>query len=425
MSKPRSTDSMKRWPRRALTSVALLALACPRAAVPPAPPLGAEPELRVGLGVSLNRVSIGGDGELFVTDDRTGGPVAAIPAGVTWTVERDTAGLRLVRPDGSRTSVYRGISIVNVTEGRFAKVLGRRYRGRVGVFRDPRGLTVVNRVPLEPYVAGVSGAEMGAGRGRQDLDALRAQAVVSRTFALRNRGRWESLGFDVYGDTRDQAYTGVEGEGEVAWDATRSTAGEVLRHDGVEIEAFFHSTCGYSTAGAEEAFRTGRRLPYLRPVSDERPGGGYYCQLSPRFRWRAEWDGTSLRTILSQTLPAVTSLTPAGVAPVTDIAVGGTTASGRVAELRIDLGGETVAVHGSDIRSVLRPEPDRLLGSTAFQLHVTRAAGRVTHVVAAGGGWGHGVGLCQWGAVGRARAGQDYRKILTTYFSGVTLARAY
>jgi stage II sporulation protein D len=308
-----------------------------------------------------------------------------------------------------------------VTEGRHATAQGRRYRGRLGVFRDPAGLTLVNRLALESYVAGVIGAEMGR-RRPDEMQALRAQAVVSRSFALRNRGRWESLGFDVYGDTRDQAYVGVEAESPSTWDAVRATTGEVLRHRGEVIEAFFHSTCGYSTAGAEEAFRTGRRLPYLRPVSDRRDGGGYYCEISPRFRWREEWDASTLRTILSRTLPEAGG---GGLQPIVDLSVGSTTRSGRVAELLIRFARGEARVSGAEVRRILRPEANRHLGSTAFQVQVTKSGGEVTRVVAVGAGWGHGVGLCQWGAVGRARAGQDYRRILATYFPETTLERLY
>lgn len=414
---------MKRWQRQALLSVTAALTACPRAPVR-APQLGAEPEIRVGLGTGLDRVTIGGDGEVFLTDDRTGAPLASVPAGVTWTAVTDGPALRIVRADGSRTAAVQGFSAVNVTEGRFAVVQGRPYRGRLGVFRDAQGLTVVNRVALEAYVAGVVGAEMGRRRA-DERAALRAQAVVSRTFAVKNRGRWESLGFDVYGDVRDQAYIGVGAESPLASDAVRATVGEVLVYHGRPIDAFFHSTCGYSTASAEEAFRTGRRLPYLRPVSDARPGGGYYCELSPRFRWREEWDATTLRTILEQTLPAVTGLPADAVEPILDVEVSSTTASGRVAELLIRFAHRDVRVGGPDVRRVLRPTPDRILGSAAFQLHVTRAQGAVSRVVAAGAGWGHGVGLCQWGAVGRARAGQDYRTILETYFPGTSIERVY
>jgi stage II sporulation protein D len=191
------------------------------------------------------------------------------------------------------------------------------------------------------------------------------------------------------------------------------------------IDAYFHSTCGSSTAGVEEAFATTRTRPYLRPVSDESGRGHYYCDISPRFRWREEWDASKLRAILSRTLPAVTPLSGDGLQRITDVTVSRTTRSGRVGELRIVFERGDVRIPGPDVRSVLRPEADRMLASAAFQLTVTKTNGEVTRLVAAGGGSGHGVGMCQWGAIGRARAGQDYRKILTTYFPGTKIEKIY
>src|SRR3989475_6790186 len=163
---------------------------------PPAAPLppGGGRELGMGLGVGPSGVSLGGDGELFVTDEGNGQPIGSTPAGVAWTVVPDTGGLRLVPPGGSPTERHAGISAVSVTENRFAIVSGRRYRGRVNVVRAGSGLTVMNRVPVESYLAGVLGGEIGIRRA-EEAQALVAQAGASRSFALKNRGRWEALGF--------------------------------------------------------------------------------------------------------------------------------------------------------------------------------------------------------------------------------------
>ncbi len=369
-------------------------------------------------------VTLGGDGELFVTDDANGEPIGSIPAGTAWTLVPDTPGVVLLKPDGSRAARRGGVSAVNVTENRFGMANGRRYRGRLNVIRDPTGLTLMNRVPVESYLAGVIGGEMGP-RRPDERQAMLAQAVVSRTFALKNRGRWESQGFDAWTDVRDQVYGGVAGETPSVWEALRATRGEVVRYRGALVEAYFHSTCGSSTAAVDEAFKTAQARPYLRPVSDASGGGHHYCDLSPRFRWREEWDGAKLRAILSRTLPAVMNAEGGGLQPITDITVTRTTASGRVGELRIAFARGDVRVAGSDVRTVLRPQPDQLLGSAAFQLSVTKDGGQVSRLVAAGTGWGHGVGFCQWGAVGRARAGQGYRKIVTTYFPGTDVERLY
>lgn len=421
---------MRRWAKRAAASVALAALGCPGPPSAPRAPVGSEPELRIAIASGGPNASIGGaeSGELFVSDAGTGLPVGAVPAATRWVIVPDSADpsrLRLIRPDGSRTEPLRGIAVVNVTENRFVVANGRRYRGRISVTSSRDGLTLVNRVNLESYLAGVVGPEIGP-RRPDEIAAVLAQAVVSRSFAMKNRGRWDSFGFDAYADTRDQVYLGVAVETDQVWDAIRRTAGQVLEYDGEVIDAYFHSTCGFSTAGVEEAFATSRTRPYLRPVSDDRGGGHYYCDISPRFRWREEWDRAKLRAILSRTLATITPLSGDGLPRITDVAVSRTTRSGRVGELRIVFDHGDVRIPGPDVRTVLRPDPDRILASSAFQLVVTKGpTGEVDRLVAAGAGSGHAVGMCQWGAIGRARDGQDYQKILTTYFPGTHIEKVY
>ncbi len=408
-------------PAVALTVLAGLVAACPKQVPEPAP--GTEPELRVGLAVGRDSVMLGGDGELVVTDEARRTPIGAIAAGSRWLVVPDTGGLRLIRSDGTRTPRLGRIVAVNLSEGRFAMVGARRYRGRLTLYRDAIGVTVVNEVPLESYVAGVIGQELGP-RRPEDAEALAAQAILSRTYGMRNRGRWTTLGFDVHSDVRDQVYAGVGAEGPGVWEAVRRSAGRVVRYRGEIIQAFFHSTCGFRTASPEDAFRTVGRRPYLQSVSDAAGSGRYYCEQSPRFRWREEWDGPALRAILSRTLSPYADFTAGGMPRVRDLEVTRTTSSGRVGELRIALAGSDVRVPGYEVREVLR-SAERPLWSTAFQLHVTRADDQVARVVVAGAGSGHGVGMCQWGAIGRARAGQDHRRILETYFPGTTVDRIY
>lgn len=383
----------------------------------PALPLpGAEPELRVGLADGLPKITLGGDAQVLVTDDGNGAAVAGIPAGAVWTVLPDSGALVLVAPDGARTGRHQGISAVSATANHFVAAGGKRYRGRVNIVRTGTGLQLINRVPLESYVAAVLPPEMGARRD-DELQALDAQAIVSRTFALKNRGRWEAQGFDVTDDTRDQVYGGVAAETQQAWAAVRRTAGRVIEYRGELIDAFFHSTCGFQTADPTEAFHNGTSRPYLRPVSDASGGGHYYCDISPRFRWREEWDGATLRTILARSIPDLPR--------IVNVEVSRTTASGRVGELRIVFPHGDARIPEADVRSVLRPAPDRLLSSAAFQLFVTRDSDEVTRLVAAGAGSGHGVGFCQWGAIGRARVGQGYQAIITTYFPGTEIEKLY
>src|ERR1051326_1227438 len=393
-SNSRSPSSMRRWRTRAVASVALLlGASCGKRPAPSGPPPpSAEPELRIGLSSGAAYASLGGpeSGELFISELATGVAVGAIPAGARWIVVLDSVDpsrVRLVRPDSSRTDALRGLSAINVTENRFVVANGRQYRGRITVTASPsggRGVSVVNRVGVESYIAGVVGPEIGGPRP-DELAAPPPQA----------------------------------------WDAVHRTAGQVLEYDGQIIDAYFHSTCGFSTAGVDEAFATAQTRPYLRPVSDDRGGGHYYCDISPRFRWREEWDGTKLRSILSRTLAGTVPMSGDGLQRITDVTVSRTTRSGRVGELRIVFERGDVRIPGPDVRSVLRPEADRMLASAAFQLTVTKTNGEVSRLIAAGAGSGHAVGMCQWGAIGRARAGQDYREILSTYFPGTKLEKIY
>jgi len=161
-------------------------------------------------------------------------------------------------------------------------------------------------------------------------------------------------------------------------------------------------------------------------VSDVNENGSVYCRISPRYRWREEWSGEALRATLQRNLPPVPGTMSTSIVTVTDLRVTQRSASGRVGQLTIGLGATEVRVDGhSKIRQLLRLPNGQLLRSTAFSLVATGAGRNVTRVVMDGAGAGHGVGLCQWGAVGRARAGQSYQQILAAYYPGTRVERRY
>jgi stage II sporulation protein D len=381
--------------------------------------IGAEPDIRVGVAVRATEVRIDGRGD-----------VAALASGRVVFRLRGSEGVAIV-PDGrgiqvagAATGRYESLTFTSLEDAKFVEVNGKAYRGVVEVFARNGGVMAVNQVSLEAYVAGVIAAEMGR-RAPEEQAALEAQAVVSRTYALSNRGKFAVDGYDVDASVTDQAYGGVAAESRQAWDAVRSTAGLVLTYDGDVISAFFHSTCGGATASPEESFRTGQRTPYLTSVSDRSPAG-YYCDISPRFRWTVEWDGATLTDILRRTLPRALGVEAEVVDAVHDVRIRKTGRSGRVTELRIRVGSGEVPVYGPDIRSVLAQPDGRILGSTAFESVSNHGTdGLLRRLSVRGSGWGHGVGMCQWGAVGRARAGQDFRRIVTTYFPGARIDRWY
>jgi stage II sporulation protein D len=291
------------------------------------------------------------------------------------------------------------------------------------ILRGGTGITVINRVGLESYLLGVVSAEMGR-RGPAEQAALRAQAIVSRTYALRNLGRWKAQGFDLSATVADQVYSGQGAETSEGRAAVGDTRGRVLTYDGAPIEAFFYSTCGGRTADGAEVFR-GTARPYLRSVPDQAADGSVYCSISPRYRWHEEWTGEALRSTLERNLPPVAGKQSVDVREVSNVRVSRRSSSGRVDQLAIGLGGREITVEGPAIRQVMRLNSGEPLRSTAFDLVATVGGQRVTHLTVDGMGSGHGVGFCQWGAVGRARAGQGYEQILAAYFPGTRLERRY
>ena len=277
------------------------------------------------------------------------------------------------------------------------RVAGRQVRGAVAVERHRGGLRVINAVPLEAYVAGTLGAEMYA---RWDPDALRAQAVATRTYALYQQQRRQAAsGFDLEAGTRHQVYGGLAAETPAIREAVAGTRGEVLLWRGEPILAAFHSSSGGQTASAAEVW--GEALPYLqsRPVADE--------DESPHTYWRARIPRTKLGPALA----------PLGIelGVIRALHVVGRTPSGRVARVELEGSQGRERVTARALRTVLGAS---VLRSTLFEI---REAG--DDVVFVGSGHGHGVGMSQWGAQAMAQQGAGYREILQAFYPGTTLAR--
>ena len=316
----------------------------------------------------------------------------------------------------------------------------RRYRGSIVLYATSRGLLIVNRLPVEDYVRGVVPLEIGSTLGDPERAALEAQAVAARSYIyvrLEDPDRPPAgTRLNVLATVTDQVYGGMAAETQAANAAVAATAGEVLTYGGRVVNAPYHSACGGGTAEPEEVWR-GAPVPYFQRVSDQIPGtDSYYCEGSAHFRWTRTFSKTELATLLDRYLRtyashremrAVTgssSGTTAGrVGTVHAINVESLTPSGRVAWLAVSTSHGTYHVRGNDIRFVLREPDGEILHSTYFLIRDEPVrGGTVEGLTLAGRGNGHGVGMCQWGAIGRARAGQDYRTILQTYYPGTVLA---
>jgi len=385
-----------------------------------------EPMVRVGIVVDAADVTVGSTGD-FEIGEPGRDPAVRARGGESRAFAADDAGRVGARgPDGRRIGPFAGPVRVRPRSGNASILInGTPYRG--GALVRPAGpgrVTAVNVVALEEYLQGVVPLEIGP-RPAEEIEAVKAQAVAARTYAISHIGGRESLGFDFYATGAYQVYGGRERENDVVSRAVRETRGEILTYRGAPILAYYHSTCGGQTAAIDEVWRHAP-VPYLKSVSDRIPGkDAYYCETSNRFRWTERWTGEALRNLLSRTL-LENGRAAEPLRRIETVEVRGRTPSGRVASLRVVADGREFVVATPDsIRRVLQPERGRWLNSARFTLEVERRGGEVTGVVATGGGWGHGIGMCQMGAIGRARAGQDYRRILRTYYRDTEIVKLY
>ena len=387
--------------------------------LPSLAPETTEPQIRVALVRQGSVVELGGGSALHLLD-QSGLPILALAVGGQARLEAVGDQVR-VSVAGAGVGPSSRIEVVPVGTG-LVRLAGREYRGRLVVTAAAGALLVINRLGIESYLAGVVNAEMGR-RADPELQALLAQAVVSRTYALQALARGRALSWDVVSTVSDQAYLGASAELAQGWAAVRETNGQILEYQGQVIDPFYHSTCGGRTAAGEEVFQNARR-PYLVSVSDAAPNGTSWCAISPRYQWTERWTGAALTEVLRSTLgPLGVAVEQQGV--LRDVTVAQRSPSGRVSELSLIFARGTVPVRGQVVRQVLRPAGIDQLRSANFRVVATRSGDRLQQLTVEGGGAGHGVGMCQWGAVGRARAGFSATAILSAYFPGAVVARRW
>ena len=392
--------------------------------------------VRIALATSVQSARVGGTGSWNVYSRNSTNFVTRGKAGEVMRIQSRGGQLVALRENGSVTSRHRAPFLVRATTPEsFVIYDGKRYRGELVITPGDGGLLVVNRLGVESYLRGVVPLEIGNRQPGEEA-AVEAQAVAARSYTYVHMAEAGNRGFDMYGSVQDQAYGGVDAEKAMTDAAVASTRDMVLRYGGRIINTPYSSTCGGSTASVSEVWWRQPDQPYLRPVSDRIPGSdSFYCDPSPRFRWTATFDQDQLRNSLEKYLGTVT---PASEPPVsantntprmslgriTGFRVEGRTSADRVRAVSIQTARGNYVVRGNDVRFVLRTPSGGLLFSTYFTAETTSdGAGGIEKLVLKGGGNGHGIGMCQWGAIGRARAGQDYKTILTTYYQGTTVGR--
>ncbi|WP_255009205.1 SpoIID/LytB domain-containing protein [Cyanobium sp. ATX 6F1] len=297
------------------------------------------------------------------------------------------------------------------------------YQGPFRLQSDAYGSwSLIEQVPLERYLLGVLPHEIGA---EAPAAALQAQAVLARTWALRNRQRFRVDGYHLCADTQCQVYADPRQAGAAVRQAIAATRFQVLIWQGQPIHAVYHASNGGVAAGFEEAWG-GAPLPYLQtrpdgpapfersfavPLSEParlrqllQEGGAAYGSDHPLFRWRRSLDRDRIRAALGPQAAAL------GVPQRLTVLERG--ASGRVLALQMQGTAGRVVLRFDAIRRAFRRLP-----STLFVV-APDGPGRWSFV---GGGFGHGAGLSQAGAMDLARRGWPSGRILQHYYSGTKL----
>lgn len=417
-----------------------------------------EPNLKVGLWSNQSSILLSADTDFDLVNSYTKQVLESYKGNEKVVVSINNTGILI----NNKTTNANKISVILKTEenGHFIEVNKRWYRGAIEIFStNPQTrLTVVNTLPVEQYLYGVIAKEMAPD---WPLEAVKAQTVAARTYALANLNKHREDGYDVCATTDCQVYGGKESETPRVISAVEATRGLVMLYQGKPIQAYFHSSSGGYTENSENVWST--YLPYIRAVADD-------DHTSPHFRWEKRITPQELDAILAKTGCNIGQLQAIELSllknPPMDAADRGV--SGRVKHLRLIGKTGNIQMSGEKFRTLLA------LNSTLFDIKVvssvqktiefdiTDTAGqqemktieinlppaegsitvidkanlrRITGsknemIVISGGGWGHGLGLSQWGAKVMAEGvgngdSEYFREILKHYYQGIDIKKRY
>ncbi len=290
-----------------------------------------------------------------------------------------------------------------------------------------RRLDLVNTLPLEEYLYGVVPNELGV-RGPDEFAALEAQSVAARTYALSRMAYRRSDIFDVHAGVRDQVYMGLKKTGKLAKAAVRKTRGKVLEYRGDLARTYYSANCGGHTSDIALMWPAREPAPYLSGVLDRARGRkNAFCIGGRHFRWRYSYSAGELGRLLRKTIPSVLHVPKHQVGRVRDLRIAARSSSGRVEALEIITTKRSFNVVGDRIRWILLVDYDKghILPSAMFSLNKIMNGGRLSFVSITGGGNGHGVGMCQSGALEMARLGYTFEMILNHYYPGCRISKRY
>jgi len=278
----------------------------------------------------------------------------------------------------------------------FIRINGRRYRDTVLIQNTNGRLTVINELGVDGYLFGVLPVEVSP---KWPIEALKAQAVVSRTYVMNNLGKYGKKGYDLSSDVFSQMYRGVEAEHPETNRAVKETSGMVLTYKGKLAKAYFHSSCGGYTENIQKVW--GNAVDFMKGITCP------YCKDSPRYHWEKNIEPEFIQSRLAK----------AGytVGKIKNIKFKSRTKSGRIDLMEIIHSLGTLEITGHKFRMAIGPDIIK-----SAMMAIDRNKNKFSFY---GRGWGHGIGMCQWGARGLAERGSSFRNILKFYFPGTKVKK--
>jgi len=272
-----------------------------------------------------------------------------------------------------------------------------RYRGMIEIHNVVGKLYIINVIRINEYLYGVVPCEIISS---WDIESLKAQAVAARTYTYYHLINNKKTIYDLDCSNNFQVYKGFNAEKDATNTAVDETSGKIAIYSGKPILAFFHSTCGGKTMDNNHVWE-GEKHDYLKSVSCK------FCNDSPYYTWETNLSLYEIRESLSKKYRGVGKIT----------GINFQWKDKRVISAVIRHSKNTIIkLSGNDLRMLF---PEKKIKSMHFTAKKTKDG-----LILSGHGWGHGVGLCQWGAKGMAEKGANYKDILKYYYRGISIMDA-
>ena len=336
-------------------------------------------ELRVAIKKDVSSLKVGSSTKAIVKDDR-GRQIGQLTPMSSLAVKAKRNKISIDDLVGNTEL------IIEPTENGYVWIGDRWYRGTTRLIREHNTITAINHVDLEDYLYSVVGAEAVSS---WPIEALKAQAVAARSYALYKRNSEVNDIYDVDTTVGTQVYKGLDTEYTTTHEAVNSTLGQIMTYNNRVILAAFHSSSGGHTENVEDVWTS--PLPYLRAVVD-------YDHTAPVFEWQQVFPVSKIKTLVAG-IGNIRGLQPVKMTP-----------RGRIVTMKVTGDRGSTNLSGKEIRTALK------LRSTLFRMSTDGNEVKVN-----GRGFGHGLGLSQWGAYYLAKRGVDYHRILAHYYQNASL----